>query len=116
MKEHFWCRSRFWLCHFLNNRHRRTAIDWDVASSVDHAVRRNLAELMRSAAAITGHDHRWLVEQALRDCPDDPAYIQCLRLFAKEVSFLETLVQRFNDGDADPQPGQSWIAKLTLPV
>jgi hypothetical protein len=98
-----WSRSRYWLCHFLQNRHERVAIDWQDSSTSTPTQR---TENPNSQAALANglvpwvnpvdsmRQRRWLLGEAVRTLGDDPAYIQCLRLFTKEEQYHRDLTDR----------------------
>ena len=85
-----WSRSRYWLGHFLYSRHERHAVAWndhdaciDPAAAGPAPLARWLAR-RHQAQRITNDSGIWLIQDALRRHPHDPAYIQSLRLIARE--------------------------------
>lgn len=89
-----WSRSRYWLCHFLHNRHVRHRVNWEASTQQTSVL---------PAGALTGLIHRLRAPQpGLLDviatsesrCAADPAFVQSLRLFARERSFHHDLVTR----------------------
>ncbi len=89
-----WSRSRYWLCHFLYNRHVRSPIAWDAAVTdvvvTDPAVGAWLNRLA-AAQAVTAP---WLINQAIAQWSGDPAYIQSLRLLLREQRFHGDLLDK----------------------
>lgn len=94
MLDRQWSRSRFWLCHFLHNRHERATIEWESSSSAPVALGQAMRR-WRCGIEAGGLDGRkWLIAAALRRYASDPAYIQSLRLFVKEQQHHATLLAR----------------------
>ena len=102
MLKREWSRSRFWLCHFMHNRHERITIAWRPRTPLAPALHRPVLGFLRSAAP-AGHGG-WLIAQALAHCPGDPAYVQALRLFAKEEAQLHGLIDRLRAQQGDTRP------------
>ena len=95
MKEAVWCRSRYWLCHFLHSRHEREPTSWTVPpaggpSPAGASLRRWIAGVPRRSQ----ESGAWLVATAARECADDPAYVQCVRLLVKEQHHHDELLRR----------------------
>jgi hypothetical protein len=94
MLDREWSRSRFWLSYFLHSRHEHGAIDWRSATCEAVPPAAPVIRFLNSALPGQMDDGRWLIAQALRHCPSDPAYIQALRLFTKEEARLRTVMGR----------------------
>jgi len=93
--QHEWSRSRFWLCHFLHNRHVRLRIEWN--RPIDPPGE-GLPASLRAFLTRAGHFESpwgpWLVRQGMRRWTGDPAYVQSLRLLVKEQRFHRQLVEQ----------------------
>jgi hypothetical protein len=109
MLKREWSRSRFWLCHFLHNRHERVRIDWRPEADLAPALRRPVLTFLRRAFPGQPDGGRWLIAQALRHCLGDPAYVQSLRLFTKEEAQLHDLMDRLRARYGDPRPSSGTL-------
>ncbi len=76
-----WRRGRFWLSHFLHNRHVRRRVRFARTPRVSPAVRRWLGR------PAPGKERAALVTLTARRCWVDPAFVQALRLMVKEESY-----------------------------
>lgn len=94
MRDGEWPRSRYWLCHFLHNRHERPAIAWDGGPRLPSALARPLADWLAWISQTHQESRRRLIDWAVRQCAADPAYIQSLRLFVKEEQHHAALIER----------------------
>ena len=92
MASQEWSRSRYWLCHFLHNRHERAAIAWraEDLSALPPVVRHWLGRCV-SGQDICGPG---LIRRAVHRYRHDPAYVQALRLFRVEKQVHGELVGR----------------------
>ncbi len=110
MQRGEWSRSRYWLCRFLHSRHLRDRIDWDAGGSA--AAHAAASELLESLPRRDEHDYAWLVGRSLRWERSDPAFVQSLRLFVKELRFQQGLLSRLGRGSAarqrSPLPVRMW--------
>src|ERR1043165_1424984 len=84
MRPREWSRSRFWLCHFLHNRHERPRIDGSKAIDLEAPLRGPVARWLANDAAQPPVCGARLVVQAARHYHADPAFVQSLRLLVKE--------------------------------
>lgn len=107
-----WSRSRYWHIHFLHSRHQRAHIDWGKLEenppsapgapgifSSPHptphsAIQAWLAHLANEQVAASP----WLTRQVTRQFPNDPAYIQSLRLCLREQQHHRELISRWLEG------------------
>ena len=116
MNQREWSRSRFWLCHFLHNRHERVRIGWDApipraplglgcAPSAARWMRRALGGRMPEA-------RRRLIAAAAAGLPEDPAFVQCLRLLVKEEHYHAQLGARALRRLGAPEVRPSWGRRL----
>ncbi len=95
-----WSRSRFWLGHFLYSRHQRRQVAWDGFSEAGVGLPAPLASWLARQAGRPDDADRRLVQHALRHHTDDPAYIQALRLVAKERQLHRELCARLTPAPA----------------
>lgn len=89
-----WSRSRFWLCHFLHNRHIRRKVDWS-APLLPHA--RLAPEAIFGLQQRLHAPHQGLadlIEQAPHVYQRDPAFVQVLRLYLRERQWQEQLLEK----------------------
>lgn len=88
MNEQEWSRSRFWLCYFLDNRHRRAKRQWSTASFASkdqlRPILHRYVSLVRSADL---QARQWMIDEAARTLTHDPALVQSLRLLIKEQQY-----------------------------
>lgn len=93
-----WSRSRYWFCHFLQSRHTRPKVRWQSPLNLDHKL--------MPPAALHGLTHRLAAPQAgmadvintaQRRFKHDPAFVQSLRLLAKERVFHHDLLVQLQD-------------------
>lgn len=93
-----WSRSRYWFCHFLQSRHTRPRISWDTPLS--HAGR------LTAESTLHGMIHRLTAPQAgiadiittaQKRFGHDPAFVQSLRLLAKERQFHHGLLLQLQE-------------------
>ncbi len=98
-----WSRSRYWLCHFLHNRHvrvRTTSLICQNQTASDRVIQQWLDRFADRA----NHTSPWLVDAALATHPNDPAFVQCLRLWIKEDQALAKLARHLlQQGSTDTQ-------------
>ncbi len=111
MMDHEWPRSRFWLCHFLYNRHQRAAIIWNDDENTPPAepACSAIGQFLDWQTGFDRAGRSRLVDRATAQCADDPAYIQSLRLFIREEEHHQANVQRWLE-----QRGQSSIPADSL--
>lgn len=115
MTDHEWSRSRYWLCHYLYNRHVRPPIPWsdDLACPLTRhpAVTYWLSRLAAAQAATAP----WLINQAMARWSGDPAYIQSLRLLIREQRYhgqlLDELMRRAGQQRPPADPTQDLFLK-----
>jgi hypothetical protein len=91
MKDREWSRSRFWLCHFLHNRHERRRMDWSPPARIEPRLRPLVAHWLAHSASLPAPVGAWMIDAAARQCANDPAYVQSLRLMVKEEQYLTGL-------------------------
>ncbi len=119
MQDRQWSRSRYWLCHFLHNRHERVRIAWDAPAggsigSADStgsasdplpiATARWLAWISQTNAPA----RQRLIDWAVTDCASDPAYVQSIRLFVKEEQHHTLLIERYLALRGQPMQRAGW--------
>ncbi len=87
MNTNSWCRSKYWLCHFLNTRHLRPKID------ATHAATNNtpLHHFLEKQNALPLFHSQWPINQTIQHHNQDPAFIQAIRLLAKEKQYHQSL-------------------------
>ena len=116
MQHREWSRSRYWLIHFLHNRHERLTVDWQSRGATPPVW---LVRWLTAEMACDRNLHQWMIRQALRRCGGDPAFVQALRLWVKEEQFRTKLLARLLARiriDAIPEtadqrwPGAFWRA------
>ncbi len=108
MKTGEWSRSRYWLCHFLHNRHTRASVDpSQVGEDAQPLAGALNAWSTASLAAASGN--RRTIERAADRCADDPAFVQSLRLFVKEQQYHATLLRDAAGARKTP----SWRSRWT---
>jgi hypothetical protein len=112
MKPGEWIRSRYWLCHFLHNRHVRGVIE-PVEQAPPPRVARVLGLWLASLDAEAVARHRPMIDRAADCCPDDPAFVQCLRLFAREQQYHAALLRRIV-ADPPPSPLPTRVARSLM--
>ena len=71
-----WSRSRYWHIFFLQSRHERTSFDPLMMDA--HFLPESLLRWLESCAEHQGTGAKWLLPQAIRKYPTDPAYLQSL--------------------------------------
>lgn len=111
MNHHEWSRSRYWLIHFLHNRHDRVTIDW--RSSPRSPATPVIRWLARQAGSDQTH-RQWVIRRAMAECAADPAFIQALRLFVKEEQYrAKLLAQICHRFEVDPMMRRSirWLIR-----
>ena len=86
-----WSRSRYWLCHFLHNRHERESVDWESPVIVADPMQTALSQWLSESDACLIDQRNWLIETAADKLSNDPAMVQSLRLFVKEELYHEEL-------------------------
>ena len=108
MYDSEWSRSRYWFCHFLYSRHDREPIAWSDAAARPSRLSVPLRRWL-DGRHDPGHSGLWLIEQAVRDCGHDPAYVQSLRLLVKEQHYHRELLDRLVilTGGGQPAPVRS---------
>ena len=85
-----WSRSRYWLGHFLCRRHKRHTVKWKDHNSQINPATTGWTMLASWLAGwhqmqrIIDDSDNWLIQDALPLLSHDPAYIQSLRLIARE--------------------------------
>lgn len=93
-----WSRSRYWFCHFLQSRHTRPRISWDTPLSQ--------AGRLTAESTLHGMIHRLTAPQAgiadtittaQKRFGHDPAFVQSLRLLAKERQFHHGLLLQLQE-------------------
>jgi hypothetical protein len=104
MRDGEWPRSRFWLCHFLHNRHDRAPIDWAISSSTEQdqpdtspspASTHAIADWLTWSSQTHTPSRNQLLDWAIAQCPNDPAYVQSLRLFIREEQHHQVLIKQW---------------------
>lgn len=95
MLDREWPRSRYWLIHFLQNRHERVRIAWPSDGELAAAVRQPVADWLAWMAQVNAASRQRLIEWARCRCASDPAYPQAIRLFVKEEQHHGDLVRRY---------------------
>lgn len=96
MQDREWSRSRYWLCHFLQNRHERVTIPWqDPSSDGDERLNASVAHWLRWISETNAPARQRLISWAVTDCASDPAYIQSMRLFVKEEEHHAATIARY---------------------
>ncbi len=95
MYEREWPRSRYWLAHFLNFRHMRAKIDWSAPGQLPAPLAQPVADWLAWVAQVNEPSRQRMLDWALTDCADDPAYVQSLRLFVKEEQHHTTIINRW---------------------
>lgn len=116
MRPGEWSRSRYWLNHFLNARHRRAKAAWDVpacAAATDVAA----AAWLGVVTARPGIDRAWIASHAAMRCQGDPAYVQTLRLVGREQQHHRGQAARLLDRLGLPRPAppaetHDWVRPL----
>jgi hypothetical protein len=106
-----WSRSRYWLCHFLQSRHQRLPVAWDRLAESPPIERKALIRLLlrlQRGGLLTG---RKLVSATEPEAGIDPAYVQAVRLYAKEEQFDAGLSGKTlrGLGQGYPRPGPWWL-------
>ena len=91
MPGSIWSRSRFWLCHFLHNRHIRLRAEALPSLKQPERMDQAILTWLQRFAARAQRMPTWLIESALHSHADDPAFVQCLRLWIKEEHYLSKL-------------------------
>ena len=87
MTTSHWCRSKYWLCHFLNTRHLRPKI-----ITPSQPINNNpLYYFLQKQNALPLFQSPWPINQAIHQHDQDPAFIQTIRLLAKKKTYLQTL-------------------------
>lgn len=94
MRPGEWPRSRYWLIHFLHNRHERPSIRWDAGDELPSRLRRPVADWLAWVTQINPPARTRLINWAARECHADPAYVQSLRLFVREEQHHAEIVER----------------------
>ena len=96
MRQPEWPRSRYWLCHFLNNRHMRVRIDWNAPHAPFlQGGAQPIADWLTWTTQINTASRGRLLRWATTECATDPAYIQSLRLFVKEEQWHADIATRY---------------------
>ena len=95
MYEREWPRSRYWLAHFLNFRHMRAKIDWSAPGELPAPLAQPVADWLAWVAQVNEPSRQRMLAWSLRDCADDPAYVQSLRLFVKEEQHHTAIINRW---------------------
>jgi len=127
MQNGEWPRSRFWLCHFLHNRHERAPIHWGLVQATDTAREDNhqqrsisprltfpIANWLAWSTQTHMHSRQQLIKWAVEQCPEDPAYIQSLRLFVREEEHHAEIINRWlklNNLQGQPAGGKRAVAR-----
>lgn len=97
MTRNEWCRSRYWLGHFLYSRHERSKIVWQSAVGSDDDQRTRLRLLLEGGLCARALGGERLIHRAAADYAHDPAYVQSLRLVAKERAYGDTIIERLGE-------------------
>ncbi len=84
MRPGEWSRSRFWLGHFLNARHRRPAVAWAQPAPGATTLIDNAVTWLGTVTGRTGLARAWVMRRAAERHAADPAFVQCLRLVVRE--------------------------------
>jgi len=108
MQDRQWARSRYWLCHFLHNRHERVKMNWDAPAddAMSEGLRGSMTHWLAWISQTNGPARDRLIHWAVSDCASDPAYVQSIRLFVKEEQHHTTLIERYLALRAQPMhPG-----------
>lgn len=109
MSDIEWSRSRYWLSHFLYSRHDREALaETAHAASLPKAI---AAWFERQSKQHEDGD-RWLVQNAQDHHSGDPAYIQTLRLIARERQYHRALLGHAIGCDGSAIRSRSVLADL----
>ena len=115
--DHEWSRSRYWLGHFLYSRHERQPIEWTRRTGLRDEAIAPLARWLAGRCRLqpmTNDSAVWLLDNALRHYSHDPAYIQSLRLMAREHrcngELIGRLLARYGVGR------HTWFAPTRLPL
>jgi len=96
MQDREWSRSRYWLCHFLQNRHERATIQWNApAGDCDARADAAVAHWLRWIGETNGPARQRLIHWAVNDCASDPAYVQSMRLFVREEEHHTATIARY---------------------
>lgn len=112
-----WARSRYWLCHFLTSRHRRPRVSSSTidASDVGESTLQALTHWLAKTARFQADDHRALVRRAEKSLAHDPAFVQSLRLVAREREHHARLAGRtLEQLGVSPRPTRAHIAPLDV--
>lgn len=94
MPANEWCRSRYWLGHFLYSRHERPKIAWDSPIASGDAERERLRLLLTGGLCARSLGGERLIRRAATSHRHDPAFIQTIRLLAKERAYGDDLVRK----------------------
>lgn len=89
-----WCRSRYWLGHFLYSRHERSKIAWQTPVAAGDAERERLRLLLTGGLCARSLGGERLICRAASSHAHDPAFLQTLRLLAKERAYGDDLIRR----------------------
>lgn len=109
-----WTRSRYWLCHFLHNRHERRKLVFP-APEIAQTPPPLQHWLAQQRLAATDHRHRqWMLSLAANSLGHDPAFIQSLRLLVREEQYHDQVLAKWL-GAAAPGPGPS-PAPISAPM
>jgi hypothetical protein len=95
MQDREWPRSRYWLCHFIQNRHERVTIPWKAAAPAPDAMKTSVANWLRWISETNAPARARLIDWAVRDCASDPAYVQSIRLFIREEQHHTEIIGRY---------------------
>ncbi len=89
-----WSRSRYWLCHFLHNRHERPPVAWDGPVRLGHPSLSAAVTWLRHCAGAQTAGRPWLIGRAVTKYRHDPAFVQSLRLFVGEHKYHRQIIGR----------------------
>ncbi len=119
-----WSRSRYWLCHFLHNRHERPRIDWCDERRLAAPLQATVPPWVQRQQEHLAADRAWMTLAATgtdSHGETDHALVQSLRLMVKEQQYLAKLHQQAIDRYDLAQPPRghrlmrAWAA-VTQPV
>lgn len=114
-----WSRSRFWFGHFLYSRHERPRLRFD-STLEDGAGGEAFRAWLRYGLCGAGIGGASMVRNALQRHADDPAFVQTLRLLAKErdhhAGLIAMLGTRWGVGDDARAASRDEAAHALLPA
>lgn len=93
-----WSRSRYWFCHFLQSRHTRPGIDWETPlSQTGHLTAESTLHGMIHRLTTPQAGIADIITTAQKRFGHDPAFVQSLRLLAKERQFHHGLLLQLQE-------------------